>query len=279
MTLEIRDNICQDNMPNAGSKQCRWLTGVILLLSSNFHTYGETKMSSTPSIELTAALEKNTYRVSEPVLIDVKVRNLSKQPWTLFDYGEPKLNAMFLFDVVVYSDKKKMLLYRPLLPPTVPFGRKAIVLASDQEWETLLDLRDWKPLKQYKMTGSDGVPIDASESIEWSPGDYTVQVFWSPLISANHVLDPESPHSQPLRLLLGQPHEVDFSLDLVQGLRDIDFHLITEAAWVNMKSPSPDAIARLDIPPDAPKAKVDEAISIIKAKGGYRIVETVVRRK
>jgi len=71
---------------------------------------------------------------------------------------------------------------------------------------------------------------------------------------------------------------VDFSYSPVLGLSDADFHQVTARNWDAMKSPAPDSVARLDVPPDLTMQQLQEAITLLRSKGGYRTIEIVVRR-
>jgi hypothetical protein len=56
------------------------------------------------------------------------------------------------------------------------------------------------------------------------------------------------------------------------GLTDIDFHSITARDWNAMKSPTEDAIARLQVTNETTVPQVQEVIRQIAEKGGYRTV-------
>src|SRR5262245_48850566 len=65
---------------------------------------------------------------------------------------------------------------------------------------------------------------------------------------------------------------VYFMYDSVAGLTDIDFHPVLERDWTAMKSPSPDAVARLKLAPNSVVGKVAEVIRRISEKGGYKTI-------
>jgi hypothetical protein len=71
---------------------------------------------------------------------------------------------------------------------------------------------------------------------------------------------------------------VDFSYSPVLGLSDADFHQITTRNWDAMKSSAPDAVARLDVPPDLTVQQLQQAIGLLSSKGEYRTIEILVRR-
>ena len=62
------------------------------------------------------------------------------------------------------------------------------------------------------------------------------------------------------------------------GLTDIDFHSITARDWNAMKSPTEDAVARLQVTKETTVPQVQEVIRQIAEKGGYRTVVITVSR-
>jgi len=74
-----------------------------------------------------------------------------------------------------------------------------------------------------------------------------------------------------------EAEEIYFIFDPVMGLRDIDFHSITDAGWGQMKSPSPRAVAKLIVTPNAKMEDIRKAFGTVAAKGGYRFIEVTVR--
>jgi hypothetical protein len=70
---------------------------------------------------------------------------------------------------------------------------------------------------------------------------------------------------------------VYFIFDPVMGLRDMDFHAITDEGWEQMKSPSPRAVAKLMVTPNAKMEDIRRAFGLIAAKGGYKFIEVTVR--
>jgi hypothetical protein len=75
----------------------------------------------------------------------------------------------------------------------------------------------------------------------------------------------------------GQRPQVYFSFGVGTGLTDVDFHPITDRNWKAMASPTPDAIAVLQVPGEATMAQVNAAVQAVAAKGGYRYVQVVTR--
>jgi hypothetical protein len=75
----------------------------------------------------------------------------------------------------------------------------------------------------------------------------------------------------------GKP-EVEFSYSPGLGLADADFHPVAARDWHAMKSPSPDAVATLEVPADLTLAQLQPALELISSKGSYRTIEIVVRR-
>jgi hypothetical protein len=70
--------------------------------------------------------------------------------------------------------------------------------------------------------------------------------------------------------------QVYFMYSPGHGLSDIDFHPITDREWKAMKSPTPDAVARLQVTKATTVPQVDEVIHRIAEKGGYRTVVVTV---
>jgi hypothetical protein len=60
------------------------------------------------------------------------------------------------------------------------------------------------------------------------------------------------------------------------GLTDIDFHSITAREWNAMKSPTEDAVARLQVAKETTVPQVAEVIRQIAEKGGYKTVVITV---
>jgi hypothetical protein len=71
--------------------------------------------------------------------------------------------------------------------------------------------------------------------------------------------------------------EVYFLFDPIMGLRDVDFHLITDEGWAQMKSPSADAVAKLLVTPNTKMDDIRKVLETVAAKGGYRFIEVTVR--
>lgn len=65
---------------------------------------------------------------------------------------------------------------------------------------------------------------------------------------------------------------VDFMYSPGHGLTDIDFHSITARDWPTMKSPTPDAVARLQVSKETTVVQLQEVIAQIAEKGGYKTV-------
>lgn len=76
------------------------------------------------------------------------------------------------------------------------------------------------------------------------------------------------------------PHEAEevyFIFDAVMGLRDMDFHAITDEGWEQMKNPNPRAVAKLIVTPHTKMEDIRKAFAIVAAKGGYKFIEVMVR--
>lgn len=67
-------------------------------------------------------------------------------------------------------------------------------------------------------------------------------------------------------------HEVYFMFTPGNGLTDIDFHSITAREWPSMKSPSPDAVAQLQVAKETSMAEIEEVVRQIAEKGGYQTI-------
>ena len=70
--------------------------------------------------------------------------------------------------------------------------------------------------------------------------------------------------------------QVYFTYTPGHGLTDIDFHSITAREWKAMKSPSADAVARLQVGKETTVVQVEEVIRQIEEKGGYKTVVVTV---
>lgn len=66
--------------------------------------------------------------------------------------------------------------------------------------------------------------------------------------------------------------QVDFMYSPGHGLTDIDFHSITAREWPAMKSPAPNAIARLQVVKETTIVQVEEVVRQVAEKGGYKTV-------
>lgn len=73
-----------------------------------------------------------------------------------------------------------------------------------------------------------------------------------------------------------QRRQVDFGFSPVHGLTDIDFHSITAREWPAMKTPTPDAVAMLQVVEGTPISQVEEVVRQIAEKGGYKTVVVTV---
>src|SRR5579872_313981 len=87
------------------------------------------------------------------------------------------------------------------------------------------------------------------------------------------------PMNQELQLVwtaagdnLERRRQVHFVYSPGVGLSDLDFHPITDRNWKSMKSPSPDAVARLQVTKQTTVPQLDEVIRHIAEKGGYGTV-------
>jgi predicted NodU family carbamoyl transferase len=70
--------------------------------------------------------------------------------------------------------------------------------------------------------------------------------------------------------------QVEFMYSPGNGLTDIDFHPITALEWKAMKSPTADAIARLQVVKETTVPQLQEVIRQIAEKGGYKTIVTTV---
>ena len=70
--------------------------------------------------------------------------------------------------------------------------------------------------------------------------------------------------------------EIYFIFSPGHGLTDIDFHPITAREWPVMKSPTVDAVARLQVTKETTVAQLQEVIRQLADKGGYKTVITTV---
>jgi hypothetical protein len=70
--------------------------------------------------------------------------------------------------------------------------------------------------------------------------------------------------------------QVYFMYSPGHGLSDIDFHAITDRNWNAMKSPAPNAVARLQVTKETTVPQADEVVHRIAEKGGYRTVVVTV---
>jgi len=68
-----------------------------------------------------------------------------------------------------------------------------------------------------------------------------------------------------------------FLFDPVTGLRDIDFHEITDTGWEHMKSPDSTTTAILQVAPNTTMADIQRALDVLTTKGGYNSVEVLIR--
>src|SRR5260370_1076253 len=92
------------------------------------------------------------------------------------------------------------------------------------------------------------------------------------------------PMSQEVQLIwnadgvdFGNRQQVYFMYNPGRGLTDIDFHPITARDWRAMKSPTADAVARLQVVKETTAAQLQEVILHIAEKGGYKTVVITVR--
>jgi hypothetical protein len=60
------------------------------------------------------------------------------------------------------------------------------------------------------------------------------------------------------------------------GLSDVDFHQINDQNWAAMQSPSDDAIAQVEVPPQTSAAQLKQTIALIAKKGGYQWIAITV---
>ena len=73
--------------------------------------------------------------------------------------------------------------------------------------------------------------------------------------------------------------QVHFSFGPGTGLMDVDFHPVTDKNWKAMASPSPQAVALLEVPASVNMTQLGAAIKAITTKGGYRLIEVRVRQE
>ena len=75
----------------------------------------------------------------------------------------------------------------------------------------------------------------------------------------------------------GDRPQLYFSFGVGTGLVDVDFHPITDRNWKAMASPSPNAVAVLQVPGQATMAQVNAAVMSLATNGGYRYVQVLTR--
>ena len=75
-----------------------------------------------------------------------------------------------------------------------------------------------------------------------------------------------------------QSPECVLFLDPATGLRDIDFHPVTEERWKNLAASTPSNAAELVAPPSASVDAVKQAIDAITQNGGYATVHVIMRK-
>jgi hypothetical protein len=71
---------------------------------------------------------------------------------------------------------------------------------------------------------------------------------------------------------------VYFFVDIAGNLMDLDFHIINEAGWKNMKCPAEGTPAQLVIAAGTPFTQLVKALDAIETKGGYKLAYLVMSK-
>jgi hypothetical protein len=149
-------------------------------------------MSFHALLQIEAKTEKRTYSSDEAIGIQVTLRNISNHSLVVFDYGD--MNGVYLFDVILTTQKRKVNLRRRWAVEKALHGFEKVALSPRQTWQAKLNLRDWLVPRGRDIVIKDGVEKDITKEIKLQPGFYEMEIVWDPL----------DPHGRLSRELLDQ---------------------------------------------------------------------------